>query len=492
MTTFIQIVNNPETSRTKSDPLSASTTVWKGENPFPEKLSDEEFASLVRMIAEKLQSEYVEQPVQQGSAEKEPVKNAYAHELYSEKNVAKKKETKRVEKEPAANKFAAMLQELSGFLEENYAFRYNLLTGETEFARRWEACENGKLRYLPVGRREMNGICLAAQAAGIACWDRDVARYIQSDRLPTYHPFAGYFEELPEWDGRDRVNELARRVSDNRLWVNGFHRWMLGTTRQWMKAGEGEYEQESRANSLAPILVSTRQGWGKSTFCRMIVPPALRRHYTESYDLAGVKGCEEKLADFGLINLDEFDRLSPKKMPLLKNLMQMGVLNMRKAYQRNTRKLPRIASFIGTSNRRDLLSDRTGSRRFLCVELTHAIDCNTPIEYDQLYAQLKEELMRGERHWLTSQEERDLERNNRNFYRSTPEEEVFFRCFRFASPQEKGAVQLTATEIFTTMQRENRTALRGCTCHAFSRLLPTLGKRLHTMYGNTYCVVKRN
>ena len=491
MTTFIQIVNNHET---KSDAGAASTTVWKGENPFPEKLSDEEFALLVRMIADKLQSLHPEQPVQQRNTEEEPIKNAYAHEPYSEKKVAKKKETKSVEKGAAPNKFATMLQELSGFLEKNYAFRYNLLTGETEFAKRWEVAEERgeKLHYLPVGRREMNGICLAAQAAGIACWDRDVARYIQSDILPTYHPFAGYFEELPEWDGRDRVSKLARRVSDNKLWVNGFHRWMLGTARQWMRAGEGDNEQETRANSLAPILVSTRQGWGKSTFCRMIVPPALRRHYTESYDLAGVKGCEEKLADFGLINLDEFDRLSPKKMPLLKNLMQMGILNMRKAYQRNTQKLPRIASFIGTSNRRDLLSDRTGSRRFLCVELTHAIDCNTPIEYEQLYAQLKEELMRGERHWLTSQEERDLERNNRNFYRSTPEEEIFFRCFRFASPQEKGAVQLTATEIFTTMQREYKAALRGCTCHAFSRLLPTMGKRLHTMYGNTYCVVKKN
>lgn len=492
MTTFIQIVNSPEASRAKAEAMSTSTTVWKGENPFPGKLSDEEFALLVRMITEKLQSEYAEPSVQQTLSEEKPIKNACAHVPYSEKKVTKDKEKNSTEQVPAANKFAAMLLELSGFLEENYAFRYNLLTGETEFAKRWNSREKGKIRYIPVGQREMNGICLAAQAAGIACWDRDVARYIQSDTIPTYHPFAGYFKELPEWDGRDRVSELARRVSDNRLWVNGFHRWMLGTARQWMKSDEGENEPESRANSLAPILVSTRQGWGKSTFCRMIVPPALRRHYTESYDLAGVKGCEEKLADFGLINLDEFDRLSPKKMPLLKNLMQMGVLNMRKAYQRNTRKLPRIASFIATSNRRDLLSDRTGSRRFLCVELTHAIDCNTPIEYDQLYAQLKAELLRGERHWLTSQEERDLERNNRAFYRSTPEEEVFFHCFRFASPQEKGAVQLTATEIFSIMQRENRAALRGCTCYAFSRLLPTLGKRQHTMYGNTYCVVRRN
>ena len=82
-------------------------------------------------------------------------------------------------------------------------------------------------------------------------------------------------------------------------------------------------------------------------------------------------------------------------MPLLKNLMQMSDLNIRKAYQQSFRQLPRVASFIGTSNRFDLLTDPTGSRRFLCVEVERVIDC-THIEHDQIYAQLKAELACGE------------------------------------------------------------------------------------------------
>ena len=98
-----------------------------------------------------------------------------------------------------------------------------------------------------------------------------------------------------------------------------------------------------------------------------------------SKPMTNVSSAENKLASYGLINLDEFDRLPASRMPQLKNLMQMEDLRVRRAYRRSAESLPRIASFIGTSNRRDLLTDLSGSRRFICVEVEHAIDCTTPI-----------------------------------------------------------------------------------------------------------------
>ena len=50
---------------------------------------------------------------------------------------------------------------------------------------------------------------------------------------------------------------------------------------------------------------------------------------------------------------------------------------IRDSYKHSASSLPRIASFIGTSNREDLLVDRTGSRRFLCVSLK-------PVSYTHL------------------------------------------------------------------------------------------------------------
>ena len=391
-------------------------------------------------------------------------------------------------------KSCSLMQEVTAFLTSRYRFRFNVLTEETEVAdvANITNIENNlpdaHLRYAKVDERWMNTLSMEAIETGIDCWDRDIQRFVRSRRISEYHPFTAYFERLPEWDGTDRVSALARRVSDDPVWVNGFHRWMLGLSAQWMQFRP----DTNRANSVAPLLVSSRQGLGKSTFCRLLIPDALKAYYTESYDLGSPASAEARLAAYGLINLDEFDKLGVSKMPLLKNLMQASALNIRKAYKRSASTLPRIASFIGTSNREDLLVDRTGSRRFLCVSLEHAIDCTTSVEHEQLYAQLKAELLSGERSWFNKEEEQTIQRHNALFYKHVPEEEVFRLCFRFATeedhPQE--VLTLSATQLFERMKSAHPSAMRGMTAYSLSRILPQLGERVHTAKGNVYRVVE--
>ena len=419
--------------------------------------------------------------------------------------------SKNIEKEaaPVSSKEAvkkakscSLMQEVTAFLTSRYRFRFNVLTEETEVAdvANITNIENNlpdaHLRYTKVDERWMNTLSMEAIETGIDCWDRDIQRFVRSRRISEYHPFTAYFEQLPEWDGKDRVSTLARRVSDNPVWVNGFHRWMLGLSAQWMQFhpdtnNANRANSINRANSVAPLLVSSRQGLGKSTFCRLLMPDALKAYYTESYDLSSPASAEAKLAAYGLINLDEFDKLSASKMPLLKNLMQASALNIRKAYKRSASALPRIASFIGTSNREDLLVDRTGSRRFLCVSLEHAIDCTTPVEHEQLYAQLKAELLSGERSWFNKEEEQAIQQHNALFYKHIPEEEVFRLCFRFATeadhPQE--VLTLSATQLFERMKSAHPSVMRGMTAYSLSRILPQLGERVHTAKGNVYRVV---
>ena len=387
-------------------------------------------------------------------------------------------------------KSSSLMQEVTAFLTSRYRFRFNVLTEETEVAEVTNNIPDTHLRYAKVDERWMNTLSMEAIETGIDCWDRDIQRFVRSRRISEYHPFTAYFEQLPEWDGTDRVSALARRVSDNPVWVNGFHRWMLGLSAQWMQF-RSDTNSTNRANSVAPLLVSSRQGLGKSTFCRLLMPDALKAYYTESYDLGSPASAEAKLAACGLINLDEFDKLSASKMPLLKNLMQASALNIRKAYKRSASALPRIASFIGTSNREDLLVDRTGSRRFLCVSLEHAIDCTTPVEHEQLYAQLKAELLSGERSWFNKEEEQAIQQHNALFYKHIPEEEVFRLCFRFATkedhPQE--VLTLSATQLFERMKSAHPSAMRGMTAYSLSRILPQLGERVHTAKGNVYRVV---
>ena len=402
-------------------------------------------------------------------------------------------------------KSCSLMQEVTAFLTSRYRFRFNVLTEETEVEEVTNNIPDTHLRYTKVDERWMNTLSMEAIETGIDCWDRDIQRFVRSRRISEYHPFTAYFEQLPEWDGTDRVSALARRVSDNPVWVNGFHRWMLGLSAQWMQFrpdtncanrannanSANNTSSINRANSVAPLLVSSRQGLGKSTFCRLLMPDALKAYYTESYDLSSPASAEAKLAAYGLINLDEFDKLSASKMPLLKNLMQASALNIRKAYKRSASALPRIASFIGTSNREDLLVDRTGSRRFLCVSLEHAIDCTTPVEHEQLYAQLKAELLSGERSWFNKEEEQAIQQHNALFYKHIPEEEVFRLCFRFATqedhPQE--VLTLSATQLFERMKSAHPSVMRGMTAYSLSRILPQLGERVHTAKGNVYRVV---
>ena len=369
-----------------------------------------------------------------------------------------------------------MLEKLEAYLFKVYDFRFNVLTEQTEFR------PKGEGDFHLVDQRVLNTLCMKARKQGINCWDKDVSRLLLSEQIADFHPFTRYVSELPQWDGEDRVSELARRVSDEALWVNGFHRWMLAMMAQWMGL-EGQC-----ANAVAPLLISTEQGRCKSTFCSMLLPEELQRFYIDKFDLTGVSGCEQKLSLFGLINMDEFDRYSIRSMATLKNLMQLKKLTFRKSHRSYYSRLPRIASFIGTSNQKELLTDTTGSRRFLCVEVTKKIDCTKP-DYAQLYAQLKAELLAGERYWFSSDEEREMQEHNRMFYKHSPEQDIFFRCFRIPMEGEECS-QLSSTEIFCRLQKRFPSAFRGRGVSNMGRMLLALGvERVRTRYGSEYKVI---
>lgn len=379
-------------------------------------------------------------------------------------------------------KLLSTMERVTLFLTANYRFRHNVMTGETEFAKVDNGDNLRHIVYKSIDDRALNGISMAAMGEGIDCWDRDINRYVNSDAVDEYHPFIDYFAHLPEWDGKDRTSEVAQLVSSKDLWVKSFHTWMLGMVAQWMKFGDGK-----RANAVAPVLISKEQGWGKSTFCRMLMPEELSRYYAESYDLSSRKAAERKLSLYGLINLDEFDSITRQKQPMLKNLMQMSSLNLRKMYSTGIAPLHRIASFIATSNSRELLSDCSGSRRFICVEL------ESPIVFEclcirQLYAQLKAELLAGTRYWFTKDEETAIQENNRQFYKTSPEEEIFRSLFETTEKDAPDAQLLTAAEIFKAMKRDNAAALSKTSYHSFCRLLPTIAKRIHRKDFNGYWV----
>lgn len=369
-------------------------------------------------------------------------------------------------------------QKMEQYLLNRYHFRFNVLTEQTEYSKKG----NGTPIYKVISQRTLNSLCLEARARHINCWDKDVSRFVNSEQMPDYHPLLSYMDALPEWDGKDRVTPLAQRISAKSFWVNSFHRWLLGVTAQWSG------RMARCANAVAPMLVSSEQGRCKSTFCELLMPDSLKDYYTDSFELTGQAGCEQKLAFFGLINLDEYDRLPPQKLPLLKNLMQMKKLDFRKSHRSSYSHLPRMASFIGTSNRKALLTDPSGSRRYFFAEVKEKIDCS-PLEHKQLFAQLKAELDEGKRYWFSSEEEAELKLRNQAYYALPTETEMVFHYFRLPEKDEDFKLY-SAVALFNFLLKRYPAAMRGMTVNKMGRIMNSIGaERMHTTTGNMYKLV---
>ena len=369
--------------------------------------------------------------------------------------------------------------DMETFLSMHYEFRFNVLTGMTEYRVKQEECSDFRV----LDERERNTIFMKLKGEKLKYTFSGLLRYIHSSLIEEYHPFKSFFSNLPSWDGRDHVSDLAARVSDNPLWIKGFHRWMLAVVAQWQGL------DTVHANSVAPVLISTEQGMMKSTFCKSLMPECLQAYYTDRIDMTS-EGClENKLALMGLINMDEFDQIPTNRMAQLKNLMQTPSITIRQAYKKNFRQLPRIASFIGTSNRKDLLTDPTGSRRFLCIEVMRKIDC-TSLDINQVYAQLKTELANGERYWFTSEEEQEIHENNSSYRQVRPEEELLLSHYRI--PMEGEAYEmLSLVEMLNELRSEYASLLRHCDYKLYGCFLQAAGmERVHTRQGNRYKVVR--
>ena len=363
------------------------------------------------------------------------------------------------------SKKSLTLPEVQAVLCSKYELRYNLLSEQSEYRERGSMGD-----FLPISKRVYMTWLMDIQADGYNyTWLEGVRIAAESLHIPSYHPVTQYFATLPQWDGTDRLRPLMQRLTTDEVMVGYLCRWMLALVAQAQGRSDAMY-----ANSVAPLLVSEQQGLHKSTFCRMLLPPELREYYTDNFDLTAESQCERKLLDCLLINLDEFDRYSSRKQSTLKNLMQMTSLRMRKAYRNHSVTLPRIASFIGTSNTAALFTDPTGSHRFLCIDIREMIDVDTPIDHPQLYAQCRTLLAEDERHWFTPEEVKDIERRNRDYRRHRPVEELFFRHYRLPCEGEAPTL-LSAAHIYEHLTHCDARLMKSVCAQTFGKVLRGLG-----------------
>ena len=326
---------------------------------------------------------------------------------YREEHVKKYMQRKGIQRTKTIPPETLLTMKINIFLNTNYELRKNVMRGVAEYRMRTGV----GFSFQDLTEEARNSITMRALEQGIRCWDKDIRRYVNSDDIERYDPVNDYLEHLPQWDGKDRVTALAERVpTEWKEWTHLFHIWMRSMVAMWL--GKGQLT----GNALVPLLIG-RQGCGKSSFCRILLPRDLQDYYNDRINFKNENDLNLGLSSFGLINLDEFDRVTQRQQIVLKYLVSTADLKYRPPYGKAYTTNRRYASFIGTTNEQTPLTDPSGSRRFLCVSIDGDIDFETPVQHNQLFAQLMHEIRHGERYWLTKEEERALMEHNLQYQR---------------------------------------------------------------------------
>ena len=407
--------------------------------------------------------------------------------LLLQQNLQKERTEKEEDEESKYQKrsrnYLRPINDMTTWLLQHYEFRYNVITDVFEYRKTNSSSHpEEECPFAIIDKYAINSIAIEVQEAGIFVRDHFVERLIKSKYAQPYHPIRSYINKVRgTWDGKDRIGDFLRRINPSdycqkmgRIWLRAMVAQMAGI-------------DENHANSVMLTLVSPLQGLHKSTFLRNLLPLELRDYYTDDFSLNQKGNAQRKIVEFAIINDDELDKENPKKMPMMKTLMQTMKPSFIGAYKKNFNRLPRTASFTGTSNSRELLTDRTGSRRFLILEPDGMIDVEG-IEHDQIYAQLLHEIEQGEPYYFSKTEEREMQAHNQPYYVKTDLERILTSRYRILKTGEE-AFKLSASTIMGKLKEQKVKGIEQLSLNSFCKTLTHLfGNPIHTNLGNLYAI----
>lgn len=391
---------------------------------------------------------------------------------------------------PAMTGMQEAIYEVEAFLSENYQFRRNILSGKTEVAAAVTA-ESEEAQWVPVTVEVVNSIVRHAKKEGVGgdkSPKQNIEEYINSDAVADYDPICAYLNSLPEWDGRNHVAELFNRLpgitTEQLSW---YSTWIRSVVAHWLGM------DSLHGNESVPVLIGP-QGCGKSTFAVRLLPQHLRCYFLDHINFSNKFDSEMALTHNLIVNIDEFANMGASQQGKLKQTLSKVKVNGRPIFGKAQEDRRRYASFLATTNDPHPLCDPTGSRRFLCLKIKAGmlIDNTTPINYDQLYAQVLHELrVDNIPYWFSNDEVARIQSANLPFFHTDDMEGILRICYRLPDEGEVGE-WLGCNDVIETL-RKQFPALK--ICHAtkvrIGQALRYLGcSSKHTRNGNMYNLVR--
>ena len=371
-----------------------------------------------------------------------------------EKEKDKKKDKK--ERKPAQGdsthkpnwkEYTATVEDIQNFLMDRVLLRHNVITRRVEYREptpdpflRKGSVESPSLGegmgWAPLSDRLVNSLWAELSATKRVRVD-DVWRVIESDFVPDFHPFRFYLEHLPPWNGEDHILAMSVTVSvkggveEQMLFAEYLKKWLVGMVAGWVDA--------EVVNNVILVLIG-EQGSYKTTWFSRLLPPQLQQYFRIKTNSSRMtKDDLLVLSEYGLVCYEELETMRPSELNQLKAAVTMPAVDERRPYGRYTEHRQHIASFCGTGNNMQFLSDPTGNRRWLPFEV-ESIEPpqDNPPDYDAIYAQAYALYRQGFRYWFSREEILRLSEHNSQFETPRLESELIDVYFRKPQGQEPG------------------------------------------------------
>ena len=336
------------------------------------------------------------------------------------------------ERKPNYKEYRASVDDIQTFLMGRVLLRHNVITRRVEY--RFPAEVSGETtEWDALSDRVVNSLWAElSQRKQVAA--QDIYRVMDSDFVPDFNPFTSYLEHLPPWNGEeDHLLAMAMTVQvkggvDEQLrFAEYLKKWLVAMVAGWV--------DPLVVNNVILVLIG-EQGSYKTTWFQYLLPPELRRYfYTKTNASRMSRDDLLTLAQYGLVCCEELDTMRPSELNQLKAAVTMPTIDERAAYAHYAEHRQHIASFCGTGNNVQFLSDPTGNRRWLPFEVEYIMSPrDNPFDYAAVYAQAYALYRQGFRYWFSQSEIQRLAHHNRSF--ETPRLELELVDVYFRKPHD--------------------------------------------------------
>jgi len=321
---------------------------------------------------------------------------------------------KKIDQPQTEERRLSKFEKVEQLISETYDLRYNEVSSEIEF----KLHNSDVTEHTPLNE---DNVYRFLQHNNIEFSMSKLSSLLRSDYVSRFNPFKYYFEHLPEWlpkSDPDYIQTLCGYipVQDSVRFEVQFRKTLVRTIACALT--------DTTINKQALILVHEEQNSGKTTFIRWLCPNFLSKYIAEN--ISTDKDSLIALSDNLMINMDELATLSRAEINSLKSMFSKETIKVRRPYDKTASSAPRRASFFGSTNKAEFLTDETGSVRWLCFDLTGRInwDYKKDINIDDVWRQAYTLYKTGFKYELTADEIESNEKANQQYQVTTTEIEL--------------------------------------------------------------------